>query len=534
MAIDEDQKFVVETDASNVAISATLNQNGKPVAFFSRTLNKPQKKYPIVEKEAMSIVEAIKNWSHFLRRKKFKLITDQRAVAFMLDNFRKSKIKNLKIQNWKLELSGYRFDIEYRPGRLNVAADALTRNFSAKKNHGYVNSLITQDNMLEKLHKGLGCPGITRLFHQVRIRNLPYSLADVTKVCKNCESCSVLKPRFYRPTPGQLVKATQPFERIAVDFKGPLPRSRSSNNRFILTIVDEYSRFVWAFPCKDTSTATVIKIYHELFATFGTPNTIHSDRGSGFLSTTMRKYLSDMGINMTSTTPYHPIGNGQCERYNGIIWKTVRLLLHSHKQDISNWESMLPTALHSIRSLLNTTTNCTPHERFFNYQRRPGSIGRKVLPSWLINPGPVLLKNFEKSNKNDDLVKRVDLLEANPHYAVIKDRRGNTKTVSTQNLAPFPRQTTNNREELIQDFDELASEAANSKPRVLIPKLSLPNEILRSAESENQDANMDESINSNENEEMIEPSDMEISSNSQEIVTRSGRISRRPGKYEDD
>ena len=99
MAIDEDQKFVVETDASNVAISATLNQNGKPVAFFSRTLSKPQKKYPIVEKEAMSIVEAIKNWSHFLRRKKFKLITDQRAVAFMLDNFRKSKIKNLKIQN---------------------------------------------------------------------------------------------------------------------------------------------------------------------------------------------------------------------------------------------------------------------------------------------------------------------------------------------------------------------------------------------------------------------------------------------------
>ena len=62
MAIDEDQNFVVETDASNVAISATLNQNGKPVAFFSRTLNKPQKNYPIVEKEAMSIVEAVKYW----------------------------------------------------------------------------------------------------------------------------------------------------------------------------------------------------------------------------------------------------------------------------------------------------------------------------------------------------------------------------------------------------------------------------------------------------------------------------------------
>ena len=58
MSIDEDRSFVLETDASNVAISATLNQNGKPVAFFSRTLNKSQKIYPTVEKEAMSIVEA--------------------------------------------------------------------------------------------------------------------------------------------------------------------------------------------------------------------------------------------------------------------------------------------------------------------------------------------------------------------------------------------------------------------------------------------------------------------------------------------
>ena len=60
MSIDGDQSFVVETDASNVAISATLNQNEKPGAFFSRRLNKPQKMYPIVEKEAMFIVGAIK------------------------------------------------------------------------------------------------------------------------------------------------------------------------------------------------------------------------------------------------------------------------------------------------------------------------------------------------------------------------------------------------------------------------------------------------------------------------------------------
>ena len=81
MSKDEDQSFVVETDASNEAISETLNQNEKPVEFFSTTLNKPRKIYPIVEKEAILIVEAIRHWSHFLRRRKFKLITDKRAVA---------------------------------------------------------------------------------------------------------------------------------------------------------------------------------------------------------------------------------------------------------------------------------------------------------------------------------------------------------------------------------------------------------------------------------------------------------------------
>ena len=64
----------------------------------------------------------------------------------------------------------------------------------------------------------------------------------------------------------------------------------------MFTIVDEYSCFVWAFPCKDTSIGTVVKIYNVLVATYGAPGTIHSDRGSGFLSSNMRYYLNEIGI----------------------------------------------------------------------------------------------------------------------------------------------------------------------------------------------------------------------------------------------
>ena len=98
--INEDVLFVVKTDASNVALSATLNQNYKPLAFFSRSLNKSEVKQSSVEKEAAAIVEAIRKWSHFLAGHHFKLITDQRSVAFMYNHKTHAKLKNTKDLRW--------------------------------------------------------------------------------------------------------------------------------------------------------------------------------------------------------------------------------------------------------------------------------------------------------------------------------------------------------------------------------------------------------------------------------------------------
>ena len=66
-AVDEDVPFEVETDASDYAIAATLNQNGRPVAFFSRMLHGPEVNYASVEKEAQAIIEAIRHWRHYHR-----------------------------------------------------------------------------------------------------------------------------------------------------------------------------------------------------------------------------------------------------------------------------------------------------------------------------------------------------------------------------------------------------------------------------------------------------------------------------------
>ena len=64
--IDEGIPFVVECDASETTLSATLNQGGRPVAFMSRTLQGSEMHYPPVEKEATAIIEAVRKWEHLL------------------------------------------------------------------------------------------------------------------------------------------------------------------------------------------------------------------------------------------------------------------------------------------------------------------------------------------------------------------------------------------------------------------------------------------------------------------------------------
>lgn len=217
------------------------------------------------------------------------------------------------------------------------------------------------------------------MVHAVRCRNLPFSVEEVKRITNSCRTCAEIKPRFYKPKTGVLIKATQPFERLNLDFKGPLPSK--TKNRYILTIVNEYSRFPFAFPCSDILAAAIIQCLCSLFAIFGAPAYIQSDRGASFMSEQLRQFLQERRIATSRTTPYNPKGNGQCERYNSIIWKTVQLAASNNGCLIDNWEDLLPVALYAIRSLLCTATNATPHERFLSFQRR--SSAGTLLLSWL-------------------------------------------------------------------------------------------------------------------------------------------------------
>jgi len=177
-------------------------------------------------------VGALSDWTSFYN-------CDGPTVGFIyVQGENRGKIKNDKVLRWRMELNEFDFDIVYRSGKLNSTPDALSRVHCASM-HGTV---------LHDIHASLCHPDITRLHHFVRAKNLPYSVEDVRQTVRDCSVCLELTPNYYKPPAAQLVKATQPFERLSLDFKGPFPSS--TKNRYMLTVIDEFSRFPSPSPAR--------------------------------------------------------------------------------------------------------------------------------------------------------------------------------------------------------------------------------------------------------------------------------------------
>lgn len=323
-----------------------------------------------------------------------------------------------------MKLGKLSFDSEYQPGRNNLAADTFSCTYCA--------SLSCQILVLVELHEKLCHTGVSRLLHFVQSRNLPFSTEDIKKNCASCRICAELKPWFYQPTEGTLIKATDSLQKISIDFKGPLPTA--SCNSYLLVIVDEYSQFPFLYSCPDMRTSTVIKYLGLLFSMTGMPDYVHSDRDRSFISQELKEYLLSKGVASSNSMPYHPQGNGQPERYVGAVWKTIQLALNSLKLSDKHGRRSY-RRFFILRGLCYALQQIVHHMKvFFTFQRC--TTHGNSLPSWLMNLGPVLLRQFICTTKNDPSVDRVNLIDSNQSFAYVRYPDGRESTVSVQDLAP--------------------------------------------------------------------------------------------------
>ncbi|GFT84234.1 transposon Tf2-6 polyprotein [Trichonephila clavipes] len=118
------EQFNLFTDASGVGIGAVLQQNQKPIAFASRTLNKAERNYTVTERECLAVIWALNKFKTYFGPLPVKVITDHAALTKLTIG------KNLssRMIRWALKLSEFNIEWEHRPGVQNVVADLLSRN----------------------------------------------------------------------------------------------------------------------------------------------------------------------------------------------------------------------------------------------------------------------------------------------------------------------------------------------------------------------------------------------------------------------
>ena len=181
--------------------------------------------------------------------------------------------------------------------------------------------------------------------------------------CIKCQRASTHKPK--RP-PLQPLPIVGLFERISLDFIGPL-RESNSKKRWILLVVDSFSHWCEAFAMETADAISTAKVlYSEILTRYGAPRYILTDRGAKFLSSLVQALCEIFSIKRLKSTPYHPCTNVTCERFNCFINKSLRTMVDDSQQD---WPLVLPAIMMAYRSTPGThSTEVSPYFLCFGKQ----------------------------------------------------------------------------------------------------------------------------------------------------------------------
>ena len=352
----------------------------KPITFASRTFSKAERNYSQIEKEALSIVYAIKKFHQYLFGRHFYLYTDHKPL---LGLFSEDKaIPNMavaRMQRWALLLSAYDYTLKYKAGRENSNADFFSRypsedenEYSKVNNNVYITELVTspvkaaeissfsqRDHIITRVIESVKSGWSTKLGEQYkpyvcrrfelavdygcliwgRRVVVPHQLKEKILIELHDGHPGIVRmkalARSYVWWPGldtdiettakapvhHWERSNAPWTRILVDFAGPFL------GKMFLVLYDTYSKWIELFALNNIKTATLIKCLRRTFSTHGIPYFIVSDNGPSFTSSEFKMFCLCNGIKHLTIAPYSPSSNGAAERTVQTVKKALKKLL---------------------------------------------------------------------------------------------------------------------------------------------------------------------------------------------------------------
>ena len=222
---------------------------------------------------------------------------------------------------------------------------------------------------------------ITRIFYW------PGMYGDVRNHCQTCAECQKSVSRRVKKAPlVPLPIMDVPFQRVAMDIVGPLPRS-SSGKRYILVICDYATRYPEAVALRSIDANTIAEELMAFFACVGVPDEILTNQGTNFTSQLLTEVYRLLQIKPIRTTPYHPQTDGLVERFNGTFKTILKKVVSEEGRD---WDRLLPYLLFAYREVPQASTEFSPFELVYGHNVR--------------GPLDILKESWEVDKKSSDSV----------------------------------------------------------------------------------------------------------------------------------
>lgn len=491
---DPAKPYILHIDASTSGLGAVLNQEHpeglRPVAFASRKLSQSEQRYPAHQLEFLALKWSVVDKFHdYLYGAQFTVRTDNNPLTYVLTSAR----LNATGHRWLAALATYDFTIQYRPGRQNVDADLLSRQYAtetqkdwtiippsgikalckwahATEGSGVPPRLVDQlgvspevipevyacsvrlsgnsidqlsprelqiaqeldpvigpvkttieagkipvhtkndppdvalicreapklqlrdgllyrvkqtaagkettqlvlperfrTTVLKSLHDECGHLGIEKTSELIKDRFYwPHMSIDVEQYIKTCGRCITRKTLPQRSATLHQITSTGPLDLVCIDFLQIEPDSKGIAN--VLVVTDHYTRYAQAFPTRDQKSMTVAKVlWEKYFVHYGLPARIHSDQGRDFESKVIKQLLSSLGIKKSRTSPYHPQGDAQPERFNRTLLSMLGTLQNEKKH---KWSQHISQLVHAYNCTKNDATGYSPYFLMFGREAR--------------------------------------------------------------------------------------------------------------------------------------------------------------------